>query len=298
MIIKLFKTTILIIVLTIGFTNLVNASYLSPSILDIQINIDTEQKGSLEYLNTSGSTVYLRPLILAYDSKNETIIDKGSIFLTTEDMLYEVEDGHSVEIPYSIHSKKNIVEGTYFNVLAMISQTDSNNLNNIDLDESQFNINIGEGALFALHVKENGKINAFQELDVELTSSSDWFIPYIFPVIARVTIINNSNFVFDVGGELKSIRNSGEVLNVDGSGSRFQKLYPHDSIEIVSSADLDSLNFDDISFVYTLGENISDQQDTNVILVKNYSLYLVVSLGIIMLLALSFLLKRRLKTIN
>jgi len=289
---KHLKISILVLGFFLSITNLVNASSLNPSILDIQIEVDTEKSGTLEYLNTSDSVAYLKPLILAYDAKNENIIDKGNVFLKTKDKLYEVEAGESIEIPYSIKFEQNITEGTYFNILAMISQSELEISNNLDLDETQFNINIGEGALFAFHVKKDGRIDVFQALDIELTSSRDWFISYLYPATARVTVQNNSNFVFDIGGELKSINKSGEVLDVNRYGGEFTKLYPGDGIEMVSSASLGIFEFDDISFIYTLGENILNQKEIGSLSVKNYSLYMVVSFGVIGILGLLFIIKR------
>jgi hypothetical protein len=281
---KLLK--ILSVVCIIGIFSISNsdANMLSPSVLDLYVEKNTKETGYLEYTNTSDEILIASPEVLSYNANTEEIIEEGYVFIEVEDRTFEIEPNEMVQIQYEISYEGIEDNGTYFNVLAMISQNSNEKESYQKEEEAKFDINIGEGALFAAHFSDFGTVSVFQELTVTFTSARDWFIPYIVPAKGVLQLENKSNFVFNLEGEIKVLNEDGEVLNTKRVNSEESKMFPGDQINVGITAN--EVTLQNFSFVSVLGESTFNQRDASFFTLNNYFQYFILFWIIIAVLSL------------
>ena len=260
-------------------TTPVSAGRLTPSIQDIYILQDADFSSSIFYTNTTDQTITLKPSVLPYDAKEEKVLDvkKSKVLVSTTNREYIVAPDQTVEIGYKISVSKNIKPASYFNVIALIEQNDVNVQDKKSTDGSiEFDIQKGEGSLIAIHVSDRGQVLGAQDLEVSLKPTRSWYLPVIFPAQAELTVTNNTGYAIELRGEMRVVTATGRVLATESINPNGAKLYSGDSMSQVIANTSPSL--EDVSLVYRLSENLTDEYRQGSVTVVNYSWYVIAAL--------------------
>lgn len=273
---KKFLIIITTFVLIFVPANVSAKSKISPAIYQIALQPGDSQKFKLTYENDGEEEIHISSLIEAYDNTNEEFLTDGEVFISADQTDTEVKPSNKIHISVELDIPENAVPGTYFNVFAVVEDS-----NNSSLSGNGVGIEFGSGTLFVIHVLDNEDVKGISSsdlgLDLELVNIGWW--PFV-PARVEVKFTNLSKYQIKPSGIIKAIAGNGIVVAADDEMNLEELPLPvGESLTKTITYNVPLLS--DTRVASMVVENVTGSSIESAITVENYSVYLWGFIGIV-----------------
>lgn len=234
---KILGVLVSVVFLTLPLSSF--AHLISPPVKDLFLSPGDIHLGEITFTNTTDEDITVTPSVSVYDPKTEEYVQTTPIVGISEEKVV-VGANSDEEFTYTVSVPKDQPEGTYFNLVVIIPDTEVN-------DDSPLSIKAGYGSLIAIHVAgtdESVESLFFKRGTTDLVVTEKG-LPNISPTQFTYSYTNESDFAFKPEGEIRIVDTEGKQIEQKFDiNTEETTVYPGETLE--QDFEVDIWNFDNV----------------------------------------------------